>query len=216
MWNGSAGWYIDGITETSVGLLHWDIPDQYCHNTSFQSLAVPLPVGFAEVPPFLLRGFDDWELESNMDQWWPVLTAQKVVQNLAKCWLWVTMYRTDSAQVRRGVSHGSSGRVEHAMLLGVMNKNKLIYLSWCLNLATFVHIALGWTQFCNQHCKPRSSDKQSENPLPLLPLCSLGFTTTSGVKVFFLLPECSSTPTTILWNPLYMSLWLNWPEACHY
>lgn len=71
------GCFINGATEMSNGLLHQNVPGRYCHNTSFQCLDILLPIDLMEVPLFLLTAFDDQELESNVDQGWPVLTAWK-------------------------------------------------------------------------------------------------------------------------------------------
>lgn len=81
-WSGPTGFFINSAAETSIGL-HQNVPGWYCHNASFQCLSILLPIGLVEVPLFLLRYFDDWELESNVDQGQPVVAVWEVIQDLA-------------------------------------------------------------------------------------------------------------------------------------
>lgn len=98
-WNRHTCCTEDCSLKATVCFFNWDTARGNCNYTLFQSAAVQLPIGLAEVPSLLWRAVYDGQLEPNMDEKWSVLAVREVFKDCLACWLWVISSDGDLTEV---------------------------------------------------------------------------------------------------------------------
>ena len=74
-----------------IGFINWNILSWDGNNGLFNSLHEQGAISYPEVPSGVSYTFNALEFQANVDEWWMVLTVLKVIENNARCWLWVAV-----------------------------------------------------------------------------------------------------------------------------